>query len=481
MEFRDKPSCNISHSISMIAPEVSSRIFSNLINLNKALQALKLVHNFQMTQHVFKFLKWKELLNIRVVGRNWNELACERLRHFHSKKRVIINSELEMETFLATMETRIQDPIPFSSYRFGPADPRTFQVLRPFLSNFGIWVTACLQIKEPPVVPLAHILGEVPNLEQLRISGLEVKLNWILFPVAPISKLKSFTLLRTCVCDSETHGELSTNIITTWIGQQPNLRHFECGAKLKVTDATAFIEFLHSQYALRLLTLDVKFQDGIPAPSTMVLRKIPPLNLFVLNTYELNGGIISGWLDKLSKNLKMVQLDIRMGGINLSYPLPNLEELFLTFTSFGEVEGNFDSIGLPALKYINLLLTDECVAGTRRYFRNTAFPTVEKLTLYRPNDLMGIGFESWHSIFPNVQVLRVQGNMDKEILTSIVSDFPLIRKLHIKSYNPEPNLAFIFFNEEPIVTPHVKNQLWDLKFKEKEQWILAGLKGKVCK
>jgi len=428
---------------------------------------------FQIIWHLVKFLSVEELVNTREVSTNWNQLVSERLR-VSSHPLITFNTDEKQEAFVSRMASRIQRQVPFGKFGFSLTPQNQPILLQPFLSSIGIYVKSCfLKFRTPPTGSLSDILMEMPQLESLSLCGKELRLNWIQFPSSPNSKLKSLTILRRCYCTgSQVHGELTLEMMRTWI-EQTKLEYFSCGARLPVVSPTGFQEFLQSLRHLRSLTLSPEFQEGSTIPAQALIQKLPPLFLHVQNENEFEGGLISGWLEMLSTGIQFVHLKVRSGSIQISSLQLALHCLCVSFKTIGGV-GQVEPSHFPALKTVWLCFSRATENGEGgNYFRNAVMPSVDALFLRNAFDVNGNGHEPWHSIFPNVKRLYLEGQLERALKFNI-SNFSRVNHLILNCSSPNTSIANIIFKQCPI-SMLIKAPLVDIA----ALWLLAGLTGKT--
>jgi len=321
-----------------------------------------------------------------------------------------------MMAFISTMEDRIQEPIPFGTFRLYPQ--WSTGIISPLCHSFGTYILNCILIFDettPEMFSPDTILDAMPQLKHLRIK---FKNDFFLDSISPPTK--KLTSLRSFVVSSKWFSVVDLRSMTDWIEKAPALVELKCQF---VTHCTIhLLEFIKSIQHLRTIGLKVRLPPSNP---TIILPQLPNnqnanmnLDLEIVGTVETDGRVLTQWVSLFSGFLRSLTIGDRWSNIPMLQQqfqlpfLPNLKNLDIRFgvEDFYQTQtlfvSPFDPVKLPALKNLSLHFTEALEAERQHPFRQGVFESVDILLWNHPYS----GSKScvhWHEIFPNLKKLNL--------------------------------------------------------------------------
>jgi len=377
----------------------------------------------QIVFHIIQFIRPVDQLKLRLVSKNWNELACQRLKRSNHSA-VDLTGVKSIRSFAATMSTRGQT-IPFGIYKFQVSAFRKAKSLFSIII-FAKDISTCILKMDKPTAPLPAILKMMPNLKNLEIRG-SVGVGWIQFDTQIQSSLRSLTLQP----ESTSEEKVTLDNLRVWISGNRFLQSFESGFILELDSQEEFFQFLRTSSHLRSIELLVRFvRSNAMEVGNLMSSPLPGAPRLKLNLApnQVDNTLVSLWLKSLAPYTVKLQLSISESGLELNGPRANLDTLHLTvykaavFARFLPL--NFSSLRRVYIRYV--------IGGPSDgiSFRGNIFPTVETLHLvggFKQDD----GKEDWAGLFPNVTYFRLEGVVFDAHLQATVRIFPKLRHLNI--------------------------------------------------
>jgi len=416
----------------------------------------------QIVFHIIQFLGAADQWKLRLVSRNWNELACQRLRHSKHNELDLSGADLFL-SFVAIMLTR-GPTIPFGIYKFPVS---VFRKAESLMSFFGMDISTCILKMDKPTAPLPAILKMMPNLKNLEIRG-SAGLDWIQFDTQIQSSLRSFKLQP----ESASEEKVTLDMLRVWISGNRFLQSFEIGFILELDSQQEFFEFLRTSSHLRSIELLVRFvRSNVMEAGNLMASPLPgaPRLKLHLAPNQADNTLVSLWLKYLAPYTVKLKLSISDSVLELNSPREHLDTLHLTISESSAGIGRFLPEHFPSLRRVYI----RYVSGGPSdgiSFRGNVFPTVETLHLVCAFIEGGDGKEDWGGVFPNVINFRLEGLVNDAHLQATVRIFPKLRHLNLSSFE-QSNFAF-----QPFTLERVANLVGDME--PLYTWPLASLKGR---
>jgi len=370
----------------------------------------------------------KNLLSLRRVSREWNELAITTIRRHHSSHAVAFKTSEGVKFFMEQMERRIQFRIPFSSF--------------------------CFHV-EPLAVIQSHSYGH-------QITSLSFELRYSdEIPMLLLEAVRKVPNLKKVSLDAE--FPMSLKVVQDFVSSlTPSLQMLNIYHRVTVRSEVEFARFLESVESFESVSLNCVILTPLQLPSSnhkiakyvskagkrdqlkpnLKLSLQPPR--FDSRETELR-DLTTRLIEIGSQSLKTLRLNLPWSQ-GLPY-LGNLEHIALRFQHRNPLKcTKLNPADFPCLKRVSLCYAcnypgcDNEFALLQTPFGEAVFKTVNTFSYKSPRSCMDLTTLPWHDIFPNLTTFRYYDWVSDKDIAYIETNLTQIQHLAFHYGRGCPNI-----------------------------------------